>query len=820
MDYEYLGNVSFRLNHQGRSGFLAVEGGEPCWREGAAAISPASQFAIFRLYLVLNDPERRTAVLRTWPEEREINVSAGPAPNRSGEAVWGHLAPVGQGTPMRFSGEIAPGPLGISIRLDYSLPGEAGGKVTYWLEVGNHIWGGRWRLWLSPTPRVKWEVAIAARRPQLAGVDLRSADLRNQARETIVLRGANLAGANLSNGKYIADLTEANLTGADCRNTLFFPDTIGTASLKNATFDRAQMAGARLLDLVLDGTKFRSVNFSDSRFFRTRADGAVFDGADLRGVARGPGLELRFYTGDSPRPGLRKTSFVNAKIPFHLLGRDWSLLDLTGAEFTELPTDLSGLQAMYSVLTGLDLRNRNLTNANFTGSILKGVKFDGADLSGANVTGADLCGCDLSRAIAARPLIASTDPENRTQMRGATFQAGLFGKRWTALDLTCATIRNLEKTDLTGMDARDALLDGVDLSNANFNPATIDGVKTPSRFDNAWFKGAGLQGTQFGDAELSGAQFGAHGCPKADPAIPPDVKYADLSDAYLVGANLTDANFENVTANRVQIYIGDSGERPHLAGAPMICIKLAQANLAGADLDNADLRGAILTNANLTQTILTRAKLQPHPQTRSESDLQGAFLAGADFTDAKLQGANLTGALVSGPDGVYMFSLPSALADALDASVRQDLHLDIRKAFDSKSVRLASGARLVSKERGRWILDNESTNPQNIQPAYVLFTIVPEGDALAVFCTMMRVQRLGPNRRIDPFLQTLSEPTKGLDIQVMTDSTTLPNGRTLGKLQRDGVQWDPLWLRVREPPKPPKCTPTPDSYCDEDEEQE
>ena len=81
---------------------------------------------------------------------------------------------------------------------------------------------------------------------------------------------------------------------------------------------------------------------------------------------------------------------------------------------------------------------------------------------------------------------------------------------------------------------------------------------------------------------------------------------ADLTDAYLMGADLTGAD---------------------LRGAD-----LTDAHLNDACLINADLRGAYLTDANLTGACLMGA------------DLTGACLMGADLTDAILTDADFTGA--------------------------------------------------------------------------------------------------------------------------------------------------------------------------------
>jgi hypothetical protein len=89
-------------------------------------------------------------------------------------------------------------------------------------------------------------------------------------------------------------------------------------------------------------------------------------------------------------------------------------------------------------------------------------------------------------------------------------------------------------------------------------------------------------------------------------------KRADLSYAYLRGANLRGAN---------------------LSDADLRCANLRGANLSGADLRGAYLRGADLRCADLRGAYLRCA------------DLSGADLSGADLNNANLSYANLCGSI-------------------------------------------------------------------------------------------------------------------------------------------------------------------------------
>jgi uncharacterized protein YjbI with pentapeptide repeats len=83
-----------------------------------------------------------------------------------------------------------------------------------------------------------------------------------------------------------------------------------------------------------------------------------------------------------------------------VFARNWSCLDLTNTTITDLPTDLTGLNAANMrrpnssfqnfVLAGANFAEANLGDAVFTGANLGGAKFDGANLTGAVFTRAKM----------------------------------------------------------------------------------------------------------------------------------------------------------------------------------------------------------------------------------------------------------------------------------------------------------------------------------------------------------------------------------------------------------------------------------------------
>jgi hypothetical protein len=105
---------------------------------------------------------------------------------------------------------------------------------------------------------------------------------------------------------------------------------------------------------------------------------------------------------------------------------------------------------------------------------------------------------------------------------------------------------------------------------------------------------------------------------EAHPRIKPD-----LSEAYLIEANLTRANLDETILREA-----------NLTGATLREAILTGANLVRATLRRADLREAILAEANLYQANLRGA------------DFQGADFRGADLTNTALAGADFTNAHV------------------------------------------------------------------------------------------------------------------------------------------------------------------------------
>ncbi len=117
----------------------------------------------------------------------------------------------------------------------------------------------------------------------------------------------------------------------------------------------------------------------------------------------------------------------------------------------------------------------------------------------------------------------------------------------------------------------------------------------------------------------------------------PDIPLLDLSEAYLVGANLKDLDLHGANLHFVR-----------LQGASLWDAQLQGADLRGAQLQGAGLFGARLQGANLHFARLQGADL--FGAQLQGADLWYAWLQGARLRYARLQGADLSGVQLQGAD--------------------------------------------------------------------------------------------------------------------------------------------------------------------------
>lgn len=407
----------------------------------------------------------------------------------------------------------------------------------------------------------------------LSGLNLENADLTNA-----VLRMANFSqvqsfqhaqfvNANLQqaifDGKCLngANFTHADFSGTDLTKILPSPSqlsyaNLSKANLKGVDLSKSNLTYANLTGAILDGANLSGADLTGadltgSSLVNTKLDGAImhhtlFDHCDLTTVSYE-------YPPDFTRAETDRTSFVQAVVPYRMLGLDWSYLDLSDATITDIPEVLASLNANYSLLPNeLDFSKKDLRGASFIGSRMYEVQLQSANLEKAQfmharLKGAKLIGANLTMANLDSAYLVS---ESMTQIHKST-------NKHEAAVVTNAFMIN---TNLNG-----AFCDGVDFSGALFmtclglDPdgkasaygATMNlakfnqAVLTQAELDNAQ-----LAGSDFSNAVLVGASL-KHA--QLIPATQPPNPDASFYEADLRGTDCTGANMDGLDMRLAQV---------------------------------------------------------------------------------------------------------------------------------------------------------------------------------------------------------------------------------------------------------------------------
>jgi uncharacterized protein YjbI with pentapeptide repeats len=120
-----------------------------------------------------------------------------------------------------------------------------------------------------------------------------------------------------------------------------------------------------------------------------------------------------------------------------------------------------------------------------------------------------------------------------------------------------------------------------------------------------------------------------------------NIRFADATRAFLVGADLSRANLQGSYLFHANL------RRADLTWADVKESFVYEADLQGANLQNADLRGVDFTGSNLTG-----------------ANLKGARLDGANFENANLNQANLSGTSLTAAKGLTIEQIKTALTDS------------------------------------------------------------------------------------------------------------------------------------------------------------
>ncbi|MCM3628288.1 pentapeptide repeat-containing protein [Paenibacillus glycanilyticus] len=420
-------------------------------------------------------------------------------------------------------------------------------------------------------------ITNSARDLDLSGADLSGLNLDNADLTNAIFRGATFTKVqSFHNAQFVnADLQQANFDGLSLNGANFaYADFSGTdltkilpspsqlshaklikANLRGVDLSKSNLTNANLSGAILDGANLSGADLSGADFtgaslVNTKLDGAImhntrFDHCNLTQVSFQ-------YPPDFTRAEKDRTSFIQAVVPFKLLGSDWSYLDLSEAAITDIPEAFAALNANYALLPdGLDLSKKDLRGASFIGSRmyeiqLQEANLEKAKLAHARLKGAKLTGANLSMAnLDSAYLISENAPSPSDPVKHEAavvddaflFNTNLTGSFCDGVDFSGSLFMTYAGLDPDGI----ASAKGATMNLAKFNKAIL----IQADFDDAQ-----LAGSDFSDAVLVGASFKQA---QLTPATQPPNPDASFYEADLRGADCTGANMDGLDMRSAQV---------------------------------------------------------------------------------------------------------------------------------------------------------------------------------------------------------------------------------------------------------------------------
>lgn len=267
---------------------------------------------------------------------------------------------------------------------------------------------------------------------------------------------------------------------------LHFAD-LTNRDMSQIKFDYVHMAYAKLNGSDLTGTEFRNLSMP----------GVDFTGANLTRITM-PSLHVLALDG---------AIFTDANIT------EANLREATAKGFTA--------QNLYSTanyknhdLHGINWGYNQPINWDFSGQDLSGGKFERAILSGANFTVTNLSGADMRDAV----VFAIPDVAPEANFTDADITNAVLSNTFSAAQMQ--QTKNYKEDKLAGITlASNWNLAGIDLSGKDLRGMIIE---APGGFENANLSGANVTGIDFRDILLRGANLtGAIGY--VDPNVPPPI---------------------------------------------------------------------------------------------------------------------------------------------------------------------------------------------------------------------------------------------------------------------------------------------------------
>ncbi|MBV9388478.1 MAG: pentapeptide repeat-containing protein [Chroococcidiopsidaceae cyanobacterium CP_BM_ER_R8_30] len=243
------------------------------------------------------------------------------------------------------------------------------------------------------------------------------------------------------------------------------------------------------------------------------------------------------------------------------------------------------------------------------------------------------------------------------------YLASLLTERYTLTDKKELWTQQLQETQQA--IAKILLVYSGKVHSANLNRINLGQTNTESGsftlvLDKTDLSGIQLKAANLNHASFRGTQFRG---PGEDGRLDTsDDWIADLSDAQMPAANLTQSDLSHVLMQRTNLVLATLNRAnlsaASLTGANLSSTKLMEANLHAAVLADASLTGANLAAADLSLANLSGARLgqvsalgtKMQSADLSQSDWRGSDLSQADLSHANLSDANFSNTRLTGAD--------------------------------------------------------------------------------------------------------------------------------------------------------------------------
>lgn len=651
-----------------------------------------------------------------------------------------------------------------------------------------------------------------------------------------------------------SDFSHCNLTNFKFLNCVMKGTILGDNILTGTDFSGSVLAGAQLNQLDLTGVL---TNAPLPEFYVKPLQPPSPD--NPRTTLNGSCLKQALLGNDWSMLDLSGTNIIELSKPLssqaNPLQVKYSIL--TGLNQNNL-SDLCLQYAVFdhSVLDNVNLNGADLSNAVLIQASMHNTVLSNATLKNANLTGAQLGSLgqlfNLPAGYEAHlkgpkvddPLRDQFNQHGITLSTDATLNTLADGRVWQLNDVgnrIIYTIR-MESTGSSqvltvykpGLPASlvnafmpNAILTGANLYGVTANNiqfyggnARLDGsaILEEAKLNNSNlstvnFTQAQLMGTNLSHCHLFNARFNAANLtPSAARTV------TDLSHSNLQGANFTDAKLygANLTNAAVAINV-PTNPNPNQGGVYLFSLPY-KGDTVTVDQYKAELSDAAATffslnpggDATLLQKYLTALK------NNDLATLRAAFLRHNPpiiiSTNAQIQTVEVD-SVWQIVDGTKSYTLWTGI----DVEGKTELYAmssltKTRAAFIRSSMTLRLQASVVADKPEQWLIDNDSENPKNFSTGYVKFVVKLNGNVLDVYGAALRILRMGENNQEEFTTETCQVTT--IAQPNMNADTVCPNGATLAVNQaRSNKIWDTLWLRATQPPQPPDCVPTNNSWC-------